>query len=149
ARETRPGRSRPCVSLPVRVSQRRCTVRLLSLRSFAGVCALMIWASRALALTATWSTVPAIGPRINHAMVYDPDADRLITMGGSDGTHKLNETWQMLLFNSYWTWTKLIFNNPLPGRIGHTAIYDRVGKQVIVFGGLKDGIGGDVRVNEV
>ena len=116
-------------------------------RLLACLFALLVCYANAWALNGTWATIPGISPRIQSTMIYDSGLDRLIVVGGSDGNQKLSEAWQMPLVNSYYTWTKILLSTNLAGRIGHTAIYDQVGKRMIVFGGLVGST--DTRVNEV
>ena len=83
------------------------------------------------------STVPP-GKLTGHSVVYDPIRDQMIIFGGHDGSTSNNETWTFSLADPV-TWAKLSTSGFLPpGRHGHTAIYDVLQNQMVVFGGTND-----------
>jgi hypothetical protein len=80
-------------------------------------------------------TSPA--PRRGHEAVYDPVRDRMIVLGGSDGTSfDLGDVWELSLDGTP-TWTPLAPAGTPPGpRHDGTAIYDPVRDRIVVFGGV-------------
>ncbi len=73
-----------------------------------------------------------------HTGVNDPEGDRLIVFGGYDD-HLLGDLWQ-LTFSGTPTWSPLAASGAGPSpRGGHVAIYDPVGRRMIVYGGY-DGV---------
>jgi hypothetical protein len=93
-----------------------------------------------------WVGIPAMGPypsgRSAHASVFDPVGNRMIVFGGDDGTYR-NDTWE-LSFGDGPAWRQLLPTGPMSSRRGHSAIFDPVRGQVVVFGGF-DG----TRLNDV
>jgi hypothetical protein len=87
--------------------------------------------------TGDWSqisTVTTPPARGIHTTVYDPVRDRMIVIGGYDGTFR-NDVWALSLSGSP-AWTMIAPAGPaFPARGGHAAIYDPVGDRVVVFGG--------------
>jgi hypothetical protein len=75
--------------------------------------------------------------RYSHTAIYDPVGDRMVVFGGStfDGTYGSNsdvDTWALELSGNP-AWSELL--TPPTARSGHTAIYDPVRDQMVVFGG--------------
>ncbi len=87
----------------------------------------------------TWrSMTPSEGsspePRRNGVAVYDSAGKRIIIFGGATQTGLLNDTWAFDLTAG--RWTLLNTTGAAPGRrLGHNAIYDPVGNQMIVWAG--------------
>jgi N-acetylneuraminic acid mutarotase len=88
-----------------------------------------------------WAQVPGVGTvpsaRLDMCTAYVSTQDRTITFGGwlgSPGT-ELNDTYALTPTANGLTWSRLTtFNTPL-ARFGHTAIYDPVTNQYLVYGG--------------
>jgi hypothetical protein len=81
------------------------------------------------------------GVRWSPLAAYDPDGDRLIIVGGgSYGNPSFwNDVWQLTLSGTP-TWTHLLpAGAPPPPRQYGSAIYDPVGRRLIVFGGWAGG----------
>ena len=98
------------------------------------------WAGPASATTRAraWTSLPT-GPsaRLDHAAIYDPVGQRMILFGGLTATGATNDVWELTLPSSGSpAWTQLTpSGTPPSARSGHSAIYDPIGKRVIVFGG--------------
>jgi len=78
-----------------------------------------------------------MGTRGLPTMVVDT-ADRSIVMfGGSNGTEYHSDVWELLLDTlEGYSWLPVRTGGTLPpGRSGHTAIYDPVGHQMVIFAG--------------
>ncbi|MBI1796523.1 MAG: hypothetical protein HYR74_05670 [Candidatus Eisenbacteria bacterium] len=71
--------------------------------------------------------------REGHAAVYDPVRNRMLVIGGYDGTSR-NDLWQLSLPDMVWT-PLAPGGAAFPGRSDHSAAYDPVRDRVIVFGG--------------
>lgn len=85
-----------------------------------------------------WEPIAPLGTppsaRGNHAAVYDPVRDRMLVIGGSDGTY-LHDVWQ-LSFAGTPQWTPLApAGTPPSARVGHAAVYDPIRDRVVLFGG--------------
>ena len=80
-----------------------------------------------------WRPVPP--PYLHFApAIHDPDLDRIVSFGGSDGLVR-NWTWELRLSDSP-RWTSLEPGGDVPApRMNHTAIHDPVRQRMIVFGG--------------
>jgi hypothetical protein len=92
--------------------------------------------------SAAWVKVgPAGQPRTEHSAVYDPEADAMVIFGGrrtEEGTSAENSTWRLTLGASP-AWESLSGGGAPPSkRFAHTAVFDPVGKRMIVFGGTID-----------
>lgn len=76
------------------------------------------------------------GTHSYHSAIYDPVRDRMVVFGGCcDGAEYSNRVWALSLAGAP-VWTELVpAGTPPVGRIGHTAIYDPVRDQLVVFGG--------------
>jgi len=75
-------------------------------------------------------------PRREISMIWDPMNGRLVLFAGNDGTLR-SDVWALQPAGAP-TWTPL---SPAPGpapRYGHSSIYDAVGQQMVIFGGLED-----------
>jgi len=71
--------------------------------------------------------------RAEHAAIYDPGQDRMVVIGGSDGTYR-NDAWALTLGPSP-AWTEIVpSGSPPTPRAEHTAIYDPVQERILVFG---------------
>lgn len=103
------------------------------------------WAGPASATTRVraWSSLPT-GPsaRFDHAAIYDPVGQRMIVFGGHTAGGTANDVWELTLPSlGSPTWNQLTpSGTPPSARGGHSAIYDPIGRQMIVFGGV-DGSG--------
>jgi hypothetical protein len=101
----------------------------------------------------TWQQLAPGGalpaPRNGHTAVYDPQNQRMVVFGGADQGY-FNDTWSLSLAG-FPTWTQLHPAGSLPApRWGHSAIYDPIGKRMLVFGGGSTGTGnGVVVLNDV
>ena len=87
----------------------------------------------------TWRNItPSQGqapePRRNGTVVYDPVGKRIIIFGGVGASGLLNDLWAFDLRTS--SWNRLNPTGALPGpRLGHDAVYDTVGHQMVVWAG--------------
>lgn len=100
------------------------------------------------ATTPTWTQLIVAGTspsaRTGHAAVYDAATNRMIIQGGSNGTSNLSDTWGLTNANGLGgtaSWTLLHPTPAGPSRRLHTAIYDPVSNEMVVFGGATDGGG--------
>jgi hypothetical protein len=97
-----------------------------------------VWAL-SLVGSATWSLhTPAGGPsaRGEHTAIYDASVDRMIVYGGFDGTSALDDVWSLPL-GSASGWTRQSPTGAPPSaRYRHSAIFDPIRKQMLVYGGL-------------
>jgi len=87
--------------------------------------------------TAAWSTL-GISARMDAAMLYDPDADRFVVFGGDEFQSYFDDALQ--LFPGYYNdaWQPIYVSSTLERpaeRSGHTIIYDRAQRRLILFGG--------------
>jgi hypothetical protein len=97
-----------------------------------------LWAL-SLAGNSAWSAlVPAgISPsvRSGHRAIYDPVRDRMLVLGGNDGTVNLGDVWALSLGVSP-TWSALApTGTPPSARYEPTAIYDPIRDRLVLFGG--------------
>jgi hypothetical protein len=102
--------------------------------------------------TPAWSPLVAAGiapgPRTGHTAVYDSVNNRMIVFGGQDPSGYLNELWLLTLGASP-AWTPVTaLGTPPAGRRDHTAVYDPVRREMIVYGGNNNSgpFFGEVRV---
>src|SRR5688572_27174040 len=72
--------------------------------------------------------------RRNGVAVYDPIDHRIIIFGGTGLSGLLNDTWAFNLNTLSWTPLNTIGAAPDP-RLGHDAVYDPVGQQMVVWAG--------------
>lgn len=87
-----------------------------------------------------WSEITPAGTpppgRSGAAAVYDPIHDRMIVIGGYDGSSNLSDVWALSLAGTP-TWTELSPTGTAPSpRLGHTAVYDWRRDRVVLFGGF-------------
>lgn len=100
-----------------------------------------LW-SLALLGTTTWESLAPTGApppaRQGQSAIYDPVRDRMIIFGGfgdGPGAPSYNDVWALSLAGTL-EWTQLTQLGILPDeRSGHTAIYDPLQDQMIIFGG--------------
>lgn len=87
--------------------------------------------------------------RDGHSAVYDPTSDRMIVFGGSaEDNFFFNDLWVLAgVSTGDPAWIQLLPDGPLPGRHGHTAVYNPATNQMTVFGGQSDETG--LPTNEV
>lgn len=72
--------------------------------------------------------------REHHAVAYDSTNYRMVMFGGGDGGPYFDDTYFMNLTTNQWT--KIDAKGTVPeARICHSAIYDSINHQVVVFGG--------------
>jgi hypothetical protein len=100
--------------------------------------------------TPTWhpltpsGTLPA--PRRAMSLVYDPVGDRLLVFGGYDQVQFMNDLWALSLSGAP-AWQPLTpSGSPPPPRYGHTATYDPVRHEMVVFGGYNGAFLSDMYV---
>lgn len=92
----------------------------------------------------TWRELtPSGGPapeaRRNGVAIHDPVGRRIVIFGGVGGPGPLNDTWAFDLVTL--TWSRLETRGaPPPRRLGHDAVYDPQGRQMIVWAGQDDRI---------
>ncbi len=101
-----------------------------------------LW-STPLGASPQWSPLTPAGTppsaRYGHSAIYDPLRDRFLFFGGQDGTIRMNDVWALTLGLSP-AWEQLLpAGTPPAERSFHTAVYDPVGDQMVVFGGSLDG----------
>jgi hypothetical protein len=92
--------------------------------------------------TAAWIKVGAQGQaRADHSAVYDPVDDAMLVFGGrrsDEATSAENSTWRLTL-GATAAWEPLSGGGTPPSkRFAHTAVYDSVGKRMVVYGGTSD-----------
>lgn len=84
-----------------------------------------------------WTRLLEIGPlvpRREHSAIYDPIENRMLVHGGYSG-FLLSDTWELAL-DAPPSWVPLTSEGETPyARSGHTAIYDVLGRRMIVYGG--------------
>ncbi|HEX7899381.1 MAG TPA: kelch repeat-containing protein [Planctomycetota bacterium] len=95
-----------------------------------------------------WTTISVTGsapkPRTRHSAVYDDTGRRMIIFGGidgntGDGSFLAQDTWSLDLQPSLVsTWTEITAAGPPGFREGHTAVWDSMNRQMVVFGGFDD-----------
>jgi len=93
--------------------------------------------------TPAWTqlTLSGTGPaaRGGHSAVYDSQNSRMILYGGVSGSVVFNDVWILSNANSVAgtpTWTQLTPVVPGPPRYDHSAVYDPVSNQMVIFGGV-------------
>jgi Galactose oxidase, central domain len=88
----------------------------------------------------TWSHLSISGTppsaRAGSSSIYDPNGDRLIVLGGSDGSNELNDTWQLTLSGTP-TWSHLSTPHapPLVTSTFERAVMDPVRNRMLVLEG--------------
>jgi len=99
-----------------------------------------LWAL-SLAGTPAWTPLVAAGPappvRSAHAMIYDPEGDRVVVLGGiRHPSSYRNDVWSLSLAGLP-TWTQILSDAPLPPRrYGHNVVYVPNSRRMVVFGGF-------------
>jgi hypothetical protein len=73
-------------------------------------------------------------PRRNGTAIYDPVARRIVVFGGTGGSGQLNDLWAFDLITLAWTRLQPSGRPPEP-RLGHDAVYDPIGHQMVVWAG--------------
>jgi hypothetical protein len=83
--------------------------------------------------TPTWTELTPAGTppseRVFSSAIYDPKRDRMLVLGGYDGTGSGNDLWALSLSGTP-TWSKLDAASPEP--INGTAIYDPVRDRMVI-----------------
>jgi len=98
------------------------------------VWALGLGAAPAWSRVATRGTPPS--PRLLHASFYDPSRQRMVTMGGTDATTWLDDTYALSLDGSPPTWSAISPPGSRPAvRSDHLFVYDPDADRAILFGG--------------
>jgi hypothetical protein len=86
------------------------------------------------------STATSPPARAAHTLTFDPDYSSVILFGGRDSSQALGDLWQFDT-RGQGTWTELHPVGPSPSaRLGHSATYDPIHKEVIVIGGSVDNL---------
>lgn len=89
-----------------------------------------------------WEEIPSVGKvppeRQYHTAIYDPVNRQMIIFGGigisePSGRKNLSDIWAFDLKKKQWE--EITTTEAPPERWSHTAIYDPVNKQMIIFGG--------------
>ena len=97
-----------------------------------------VWALSLSGATAWTQLSPAGTPptaRYEHTAIYDPVRDRMVVYGGVSGPSYADDVWS-LSFSGTPAWVPLTpTGTPPPARQNHTAVYDPVRDQMVVFGG--------------
>lgn len=89
----------------------------------------------------SWQSLPSMSAgRFYHSAIVDPVAKRMIVFGGGVGPNKTvnGEVWALSLSGEP-GWLQLSFPTSMvlpSARAGHTAVYDKANKRMIVFGGF-------------
>jgi hypothetical protein len=103
--------------------------------------------------TPAWTqlTVSGTGPtaRTGHSAVYDSQNSRMVIYGGWNGTTILSDTWILANANGVAgtpTWIQLATATAGPARYDHSAVYDPVSNQMIIFGGYNAPLYADANV---
>jgi hypothetical protein len=93
--------------------------------------------------TPTWTKVSPTGTapvaRYGHSAIYDSANNRMTIYGGATGQNSVkNDSWILTNANNIGgtpAWTQLTPTDTAPYRKSHTAIYDPVSDEMIIFGG--------------
>ncbi|MCB0215787.1 MAG: hypothetical protein H6648_09825 [Caldilineae bacterium] len=92
--------------------------------------------------TPRWEAIedPASGPRADHSAVYDPAADAMIVFGGRSGEADDSRTADLrrLRLGPTPAWEPLALEGGPDARFAHSAVYDPVGRRMLVYGGTRD-----------
>ena len=83
------------------------------------------------------------GARVEHAVEYEPSGDRLVIYGGYDdpnNTHVLGDAWALPL-GSPQPWA--LVSSGGPERWGFAVIHDPIRHEMVVFGGIFEGLGSE------
>jgi hypothetical protein len=83
-----------------------------------------------------WNQLTDGPTRSTPSVMYDPVRNRMLVFGGSDAVgHYVNDVWALSLAATP-SWTQIFPSGTPPSpRSGHSAIYDPVRDQMVVFGG--------------
>ncbi|MGE0402279.1 MAG: kelch repeat-containing protein [Kofleriaceae bacterium] len=76
-------------------------------------------------------SVPGPGPRMDHAMAYDPIRERVLLFGGQSDTAIVGGLWSW----SGTEWTKLSSTIEPPARAGAQMAWDAARRRMVLFGG--------------
>jgi len=88
--------------------------------------------------TEKWAWQPLAPNRRLGSTIYDPVRHRMILFGGTQPGPAQNDLWELSLTGPP-VWRQLTpIGEPPPRSGGHTAIYDPIRDQMIVFGGSHD-----------
>jgi hypothetical protein len=93
--------------------------------------------------TPTWTLISAKGTlpagRVGQSAIYDATNNRMTIYGGANKVGKvLNDGWVLTFANNIGgspTWSTLVQTAAGPFRKSHTAIYDHVSNDMVIFGG--------------
>lgn len=98
--------------------------------------------------TETWQELPVTGaapkPRFNHVMVYDPDGDRLIIMGGNTAASataysEAKDVWAFDFETGRWTDLTPSTGFQPPARFWHAGLWDPTRRWLVIYGGADNG----------
>ena len=83
------------------------------------------------------------GPRADHSAVYDPEADAMIVFGGRAGEadDSRRSDLRRLRLGPTPAWESLALEGGPDARFAHSAVYDPVGRRMLVYGGTRDWVG--------
>jgi hypothetical protein len=87
----------------------------------------------------TWVNITPAGSsppgRDNHTMIYNSQSRNLVVFGGMTSSGLVNDTWSYSIVSG--TWSQLSPSGLAPGvRQSHSAVYDPLGNQMLIWGGL-------------
>src|SRR5262245_28285058 len=90
--------------------------------------------------SASWESLTVNGPepppRDSHSAIYVPTSDEMILFGGGGDGGLLDDAWALSLGADPPQWNLIqAAGTPPPPRARHSAIYDPVGNQMVIFGG--------------
>jgi hypothetical protein len=79
----------------------------------------------------TLRTLPSVpvGASPSYSGVFDSQSDRVVLFGASGDVWTLSMT-------ATTSWTRLAVANAIPGRFGHSAVYDGDKQRMVIFGGV-------------
>lgn len=82
--------------------------------------------------------VPAPVGRMGHTAIYDPINEMVVVFGGTDGTTELGDVGflRVPMNSPSFSWVSFSPGTGPVKRTKHSAVYDAVGKRMIIFGGL-------------
>ena len=95
-----------------------------------------LWAYNPTTLSWSQPTVLGASPpaRYNHSMIYNTSSGIIVVFGGQVASGVVNDTWAYAIASG--TWTQMTPSGTFPSvRAEHSAIYDPVYNQMIVWGG--------------